>query len=178
MGEGTKGGLAFRGMSFEDPDWSHLTGGYRVPYDPRDALRSLEEPTDTNSAWDELWNNLHHQGDVGEASYPAVPHLVRIHEIRGTADWNTYALVATIEDVRHKERNPAIPGKLRAAYDDAWQRLVKLGLRELPTACEEALIVGIISVLAMGKRQFSIGRFAVALTEDERRETLQRAGCG
>jgi hypothetical protein len=32
--------------------------------------------------WDELCNELHHQGDVGLASYAAIPQLVRISEER------------------------------------------------------------------------------------------------
>jgi hypothetical protein len=33
----------------------------------------LQSNTDSSKAWDELWNELHHQRDVGEASYAAVP---------------------------------------------------------------------------------------------------------
>jgi len=83
---------------------------------PRDALRALEARPDTSSAWQELWAELRHQGDIGEASYVAVPHLVRIHAHRGVPDWNTYALVATIERCRLRGRNPAVPQKLRSAY--------------------------------------------------------------
>jgi hypothetical protein len=58
-----------------DAKWAKLTGGYRVPYDPSAALSRLEQGQDV---WPELWNELHHQGDVGEDSDAAVPHLVRI----------------------------------------------------------------------------------------------------
>ena len=84
-------------MEFDDPQWDRLQGGYRIPYDPRNALRALEQGNGTEAAWQELWNELYHQGDVGEASYAAVPHLVRIHALRGVPDANTYALVALIE---------------------------------------------------------------------------------
>ena len=43
---------------------------------------------------------------MGEATYAAVPHLVRIHRKGGIADWNTYAIVAIIELAREKGDNP------------------------------------------------------------------------
>ena len=165
-------------MDLDDPTWSRLLGGYRVPYDPRNALRTLERgDDDTEGAWKELWNELHHQGDVGEASYAAVPHLVRVHAARGLPDWNTYALVATIEEARRDGRNPILPASLRSAYEAAWHQLVGLGLHELERAEDPSLICSIIAVIAMAKGQFTLGRFAVNFTEDERKEILAEAGC-
>jgi hypothetical protein len=163
-------------MEFDDPRWSGLLGGYRVPYDPRKALLALERGGETDGIWEELWNELHHQGDVGEASYAAVPHLVRIHAARGQANWNTYALVATIEDARRNgRRNPELPPDLRNAYEAAWGDLVGIGLREMETAQDPTLIVSIIGVIAYGKGQATLGRLAVAFTDDERLDMLRAA---
>lgn len=163
------------GLDFNDPEWTRLLGGYRTPYDPRNALRMLEEGRDTSTAWAELWTHLHHQGDVGEASYAAVPHLVRIHVARRLADWNTYALIATIEEARQTGQNPKLPPNLRGAYEVAWHQLVERGLVELSAAEDPTLVTSIIGVLAMGKGQFSIGRFVLCFTESERRELLTKA---
>ncbi len=65
----------------------------------------LESNTDSPKAWDELWNELQHQGDLCEASYAAVPHLVQVYLATETTDWNTYALVASIELARGKGSN-------------------------------------------------------------------------
>lgn len=46
----------------DDARWANLIGGYRVPYDPRPAIAKLDNG-DRHAAWDELWNELHHQGD-------------------------------------------------------------------------------------------------------------------
>ena len=97
------------GLDFNDERWAGLVGGYRTPYDPRPALRSLEERKGVEEAWHELCTELYHQGDVGEASYAAVPHLVRIYEEQGIPDWNTYALAATIEEARQVGKNPHLP---------------------------------------------------------------------
>jgi hypothetical protein len=163
-------------MDLDDPQWPRLLGGYRVPYDPRKALIALEQADETDNAWKELWTELYHQGDIGDASYAAVPHLVRIHAARGIADWNTYALVATIEDARRNGHNPALSANLRDAYEAGWRELVELGLRELVAAEDPSLVASIIGVIAMGKGQFTLGRLAVTFTEDERQEMLKAMG--
>jgi hypothetical protein len=160
-------------MDIDDPRWSRLLGGYRVPYDPRKALLALERADETDGAWEELWTELHHQGDVGDASYAAVPHLVRIHALRGKADWNTYALVATIEEARRDGHNPELPANLRDAYEAAWRDLFKLGLCDLERAEDSMLVASIIGVIAIYKGQLTLGRLAVTFTEGERLEMIK-----
>jgi hypothetical protein len=65
-------------LDLADPRWEKMSGGYKVPFDPRPLLKKLEKDQDSTETWSELWNELHHQGDVGEASFAAVPQLVRI----------------------------------------------------------------------------------------------------
>ena len=48
-----------------DPLWNKLKGGYGIPYDASSDLRRLEHGEDV---WDRLWEELHHQGDIGEAN--------------------------------------------------------------------------------------------------------------
>lgn len=165
-------------FGMDDPRWTGLLGGYRVPYDPRRALQSLAQGHKIDAVWAELWNELHHQGDIGEVSYAAVIELVRIHEMRGIPDWNSYALVATIEDARQAPRNPAMPVWLKASYAEALRRLADIGLRELRDAKAPELVNSIIAVLAFSKDQPLLGRFAVAFSEDERRELLNEASFG
>ena len=73
----------FRMLSLNDERWQNLDGGYRTQFDPTSLLSQLESGQGSKAAWHELWEGLHHQGDVGEASYAAVPHLVRIYRARG-----------------------------------------------------------------------------------------------
>lgn len=164
-------------MDMDDERWSGLEGGYRVAYDPRAALGRLARGDDPASAWDELWNELHHQGDIGLASFAAVPELVRIHQVRGVADWNTYALAATIEDARANPDNPALPNWLRPEYEQAWRNLFQIALTEIPAATEDDLVHSIIAVIAFAKGRRSMGRTAM-LTEDEREELLGEVGWG
>ncbi len=163
-------------LSFDHPDWATMKGGYRIVYDLRPALRRLETDTDVGPAWAELWNELHHQGDVGEASYAAVPHLVRIHAARGVPDWNTYALVACIDDARRASSgNPALPPHLQPSYERAIEHLGQMGLSELRDATDPMLVRPIISVIAIWKRQFALGTLAFRYDDDELQQVLEDA---
>lgn len=57
-------------LGFSDPRWNQLECGYRVRYDPRPALAKLQSGVDVAAAWEVLWQELHHQGDVGVVSAP------------------------------------------------------------------------------------------------------------
>jgi len=149
-------------MDFDNPNWSRLLGGHRLPYDSKRALQALDQGGDREAAWDELWSELHHQGDVGEASYAAVPYLVRIHIARGIADWNTYALVATIDECRREGHNPALPYGWRDEYEQAMVRLAEHGLVEIKLTEDLNLSRSIIAVVAIWKHLFVLARLATA----------------
>jgi len=118
-------------LSFDDERWNDLTGGNKARFDPRPSLRKLESQQDTGTAWEELWEELHHQGDVGPASYAAVPELVRIHRSGLVADWNLYAIVAIIELARTESNNPEVPDWLREDYFRAIQELAEMGTKDI-----------------------------------------------
>ena len=129
-----------------------------------------------SAAWTELSDGLHHQGDVGEASYAAVPHLVRIHQARGVLDWNTYALVGTIDLARDYHRNPPVPAWLHAEYVAAINHLAELALRELPSTTDRATVLSLLAVLAIWRGARTHGRALLELSEAELREMDPRLG--
>ena len=159
-------------LTFDDARWPGLKGGYRVPYDPRAALARLEGG-DVDTAWEELWNNLHHQGDVGEVSYAAVPHLVRIHSMRSEPDWNTHALVGVIEIERHGPRNPSLPGFLRDGYLGALQELAALALVDLSRSTEPLLVRSACGVVCLARELTAAGRLLITFSDDELRAMLE-----
>jgi hypothetical protein len=140
------GALYAHHVRLDDPRWASLRGGYGIPYDPRPALARL----DSKEAWGELWQELYHQGTIGEASYAAVPELVKIETRRSMPAWNTYALVATIELARdQRPSNPPVPGWLRAAYDPSISELAGLALARLPSTTDELTARSMLSVIAI-----------------------------
>lgn len=99
--------------NFADKRWKDLPGEFRTPFGPRPALSKLEPNVHVKQVWPELWEELHHQGDVGEVSYATVPHLLRIYRQRRMEDWNTFRLFAVIALARGRGKNPDVPKWLK-----------------------------------------------------------------
>jgi hypothetical protein len=156
-----------RMLRLDDNRWNNLTGGYRMKCDPRPLLAELESAENKETAWHELWEELHHQGDVGEASYASVPHLVRIHRASGTVDWNTYAIVAIIELARGKGNNPEAPKWLEGEYHRAIRELAEIGVTEIWRTDEPETVRAVLGVIAIAKGLQTHGRFLVECSDDE-----------
>jgi hypothetical protein len=162
-------------LAEDDNRWSTLRSGYRVPLDPRALVKKLENESDTQAVWEELWNELHHQGDVGDASYAAVPLLVEAHRKRGEADWNAYAIVSIIELARTEPQNPPIPAWLSDNYFRAIQELCKMGLNEIASAKDVDSLRAILSVIALAKGLRTHAAFLVEYSEEELHEFRSKA---
>jgi hypothetical protein len=154
-------------ISLEDARWSKMTAGYKMPFDPRPLLKRLETEQDTARVWHELWEELHHQGDVGDASFAAVPFLVRIYQDRGVIDWNTYAIVAIIELARSEDKNPDVPEWIAEDYFQAIRKLAEIGTKEVMRAESADDVSAILSVVAIEKGLRTHGKFLVNYSEAE-----------
>ncbi|HEY6444832.1 MAG TPA: hypothetical protein VIY53_00115 [Acidobacteriaceae bacterium] len=150
-----------------DERWMHLAGGYRTEYDPRPALAQLRSGQNEGAPWSELWNELHHQGDVGEASYAAVPELVKIYKQRGIIHWQTYAMVATIELQRTEAGNPKLPVWLADDYLTAIQELAVAGARDIFQTSEPDTIRAILGLIAIARGLRVCGRLLAQYSEPE-----------
>lgn len=126
------------------------------------------------TAWEELWNELHHQGDVGTASYAAVPQLVEIHRNRNAPDWQTYALIGLIEICRKQGGNPELPDWLKDDYQAAWENVIALGCRDLPLATDETTVRSIIGAIALAKGIQPLGDLILTYSGDELSEMVER----
>jgi hypothetical protein len=114
---------------------------------------------------------LHHQGDVGVASYAAVVEFVPIMRQFDQPDWNGFALAAVVEESRLNGANPNVPEWLAAQYTAAWGDLRNIALERFELANSIPLINSLLAVLAFAKQRPAIGTFAL-LTDDERAEAL------
>jgi hypothetical protein len=158
-------------LPLDDPRWSELKGGYKVPYDPSDALRRLESGEDV---WNELWQELHHQGDVGEASYATVPHLVRIAKSLPHRDWNFYGLISTIEVERHRKSNPPLPSWLAQAYVEAMRDLLELAFSDLRSVEDRVTIRSLLGAIALAKGDLKLGALISHSDDSEINEVLEQ----
>ena len=154
-------------LSLDDPRWPEMKAGYRLPFDVRPLTAKIEAGADVDETWHQLWEELCHQGDVGEGSYAAVPPLVRIHRQRGTADWNVYGLVATIELARDSRKSPPLPDWLEEGYHRALQDLAEQGHAELPLAKRWRERRCILAILALTSGARVYGRILLEFSEAE-----------
>ena len=157
-------------LSFEDVRWLEMTGGYRILFDPRPLLKQLETESDTSAIWHQLWDELHHQGDVGEASFAAVPYLVRAYLKRGVVEWNTFAIVAVIELARKQGKNPDVPVWLEEGYYSAIRELARIGAADISQAKDPDEVRFILCILAIEKGLRAHAKFLLDFSEDEMSE--------
>lgn len=122
-----------------------------MPFDPRPWIERLASGTENDLVWHEFWEELHHQGDVGEASYATVPYLVRIYRQLGIFDGNPYAIVACIDLCRTERNNPPVPEWLKDEYFPAIHELADYGLSQWKQAQTPEDVRGILGVLALSK---------------------------
>jgi hypothetical protein len=147
-------------LVLDDPRWAELEGGYRkISYDASKALRRLEKINNLKEAqeiYQELWDELHHQGDVGIASYYAVPHMIRIAKEKRIVDWNVLGLISLIEIQRHKN-NPSIPQALYPAYKNALIELSGLVTSILSEDWDFNTTSAALTAIAVAKGQAKLG---------------------
>jgi hypothetical protein len=154
-------------LSLDDERWCQVKGGRRTVCDPRPLFAKLERGEDEKSVWHALWDELHHQGDVDEASYASVPHLVRIYRQHGVVNWNTYAIVATIELARGRGNNPELPEWLKDGYYEAIRDLAETGIKESPGAQDRYDLRGILCIIALQRGARTYARFLLEYSEEE-----------
>ena len=153
-------------LSLNDPLWQGLEGGYRTRYDASTALRRLEREPSNSEVWDELFQELHHQGDVGVASYAAVPHLVRICVTNNYVHWHTFGLVGIIESERHQTRNPTLPDWFETAYHEAIRELFRFGFAHVANLDNEGRIA-FLSITAFALNLPLRGQMLLHYSDDE-----------
>ena len=158
-------------LSLDDPRWQQLCGGYKVPFDPRPLLAELErDPSAKN--WGLLTEELFHQEDVGEASYAAVPQIVRIALKHSPLHVEALTLVILIEVARRSGGNPPVPDWLMTEYEAAIEQLAHEALIKFEQFESADLVRGALGIFAVWKGQTGCARAAAFHSEEELKEIL------
>lgn len=155
-------------MELTDKIWQNIDGGYKVLYDASIPLRQLEmpnNPEEIQKIFGELWNELHHQGDVGLASYLAVPQLVRIGKLKKLFDWNLLGLCCVIEQQRHLGDNPVLPPEFHEYYTQGLADLKQYVLDNLTQDLDEHTYSIALATLATCRGQAELGKAIIELTD-------------
>jgi hypothetical protein len=164
-------------MTLEDKLWKSLQGGYRTDYNASVPLRQLEETSDKEKIkkiFEELWSELHHQGDVGLASYMAVPQLVRIGTNKGLFDWNLLGLCSVIEQQRHLGQNPPLPSEYENYYFNGLNQLKQFITSNINRQLDKETLRTALSALATCSGQVKLGKAILELDDDVLDEFLEQ----
>ena len=157
--------------------WQRAEGGYKVEYDASIPLRRLEEtnePSVIAGIFDELWNELHHQGDVGLASYLAVPQIVRIGITKNLFNWDVVGLCAVIELQRHLGDNPPLPAEYIDYYKAGLTDLRLFVLANIDKDLDEDAFRTALSALAACKGSIRLAKAIMELDDDILNEFLEQ----
>jgi hypothetical protein len=164
-------------ITLDDKVWKELRGGYKMPYDVSVPLRRLERSTEKkeiDKIYDELWNELHHQGDVELASYLAIPQLVSIARQKGLFDWNVLALCATIEQQRQLGKNPQLPTQYLDYYQKGWTDLKEFIIDNLNSVDDEITLRAAMSAFAACNGQVKLSKAIIEMSDDVLDEFLEQ----
>lgn len=154
-------------LALDDPRWQSYTGGYRVPYDASAPLRRLFVEGASPELWEELWQQLHHQGDVGPAAFAAVPWLLEYAARQKELEWHVFGLIAVIELERtHYCRNRPMPPELADDYSEAIARLPEVVSAHTHKEWSPIVTQHIVACIALARGQRLLARAYLDLDRD------------
>ncbi len=108
-----------------------MDGGYRRPYDASEIIRSLQVSVQPKQDfWDEVWNNLYHQHDVGVASYAVMPWLLKIYKEKNWVDYQLPNYAFAVEQARLMGHNPTLPNLWAKEYQESIEGINDYCLRK------------------------------------------------
>lgn len=136
-------------MPLDDSRWATYSGGYRSAYNVVPLIHRLNNEGTSGGFWKIVWNELHHQSDVGEASYALVPYLVD-HQLRQRElDEQLFCFCVLVELQQPENGNPPIPPEIELSYAMAMRRLPVIGAEQLRRSCSEAVVMGVAAACAL-----------------------------
>jgi hypothetical protein len=156
-------------MELDNRIWATLDGGYKIPYNASRPLKKLRDATRQDEfavIFTELWDNLHHQGDVGIASYLAIPQLVSICIDKRSLDWNFIGLCVLIENCRLKGHNPELPIEYQDFYFESMSQFERYLLLNFKSITDQTALRLTLALFATVNGQPGLGRAIEILDED------------
>ena len=155
-------------LPLDDPKWKEYRGGYNrvvgclVPFLTK--LQSLEMSDDD---WNVLWDDLHHQGDIGEASYAVVPYLTEYAKSAPKIAWHAFGFAAVVELERTENNNPEVPEAIRDSYFSSINELPNVALERGEDVWGEYCFEPVMACIALSLGRREHARAYLDLTESE-----------
>lgn len=164
-------------MDLDNKIWQTLDGGYKIPFDASVPLKKLQSTNDQKIIADifaDLWDNLHHQGDIGLASYLALPQLVTICIDKKSLDWNFVGLSVLIEHCRQTKHNPKLPDEFKNEYFEALKKLEQYLLTNFKNIKDPTTLRLTLALFATVNGQVELGKAIENLDEDTVKDFLEQ----
>ncbi|MDT3282997.1 hypothetical protein Q4Q49_21670 [Shewanella sp. SP1S1-7] len=163
-------------LTLDDLRKRQLLGGYRIPCDVIAILSGvLDRPYD-RAAWDALWQELYHQGDIGEASLSVIPFLVRSLVEVSYDGPDLWAYIGSIQIAKGQRENPNVPEWLLEDYLTAMELLLKYSYMRIPVTTSPETMRYIFGFILWMKNDKTFGQALIELTPDVIEEALESYG--
>jgi hypothetical protein len=134
-------------MNLDGPNFLELKNGYRDRYDLRPLVKRFSEGDNTESCWEEVWNELHHQGDVDTASFAFLPFAVEIYRNRSRG-FDIYLYAATLQYGAGRGTNPVVPDWMSIEYGKALESLFEMAVLDLRSGLQPIMVRPVLAYLA------------------------------
>ena len=159
-------------IELDDPRWPKLSHAYGSAADIPELLRQVARATGPKTGyqsepWFSLWSSLCHQGDVYDASYAALPHLVDIAvSAKEPIDFSFFQLPAAIEIARNSGNGPPVPADMAETYNHAVSRLTECVAVHRHEDWDEPTLLSALSAFAAAKGHHRIAEAIMNLDDD------------
>ncbi len=156
-------------ITLDDKIWKVVEGGYKIPYNPSLSLKKLwaaNNPLEIKEFWEEFWNELHHQGDVGLASYLTVPELVKYCKQKKIFEWNPVGLCIVIEQQRVLGDNPELPIEFQDYYIKGLRQLKEFALENIDNCSNKKDFMLTFSTIATCSNEQKLGKAIMEMMDE------------
>jgi hypothetical protein len=132
-----------------------------------------DETSYEQEPWFSLWSSLYHQGDIYNASFAAVPEIVKhLTNDPQQATFSFFALPASIEIARAKS-NLAIPSELSSAYFEAIRALASLATKLAYSESKPLISRATTAAFAVSVGQHAYAELVLEIPPEEISEVLE-----
>lgn len=163
-------------ISLDSPRWARLKHAYGNATNIPALLRQLDgAPASANNSepWFTLWSALAHQGDVYDASFAAVPHVVRaLASAPEVADHSYFQFPTWVEICRAKNAIQ-VPADLESAYFSSLAQLPSLVAAVSERACDAVLVACMLAAVAVAKGQPKVAEATLEMTPEVAEEFME-----
>jgi hypothetical protein len=122
--------------------------------------------------WWNIWDILHHQGDVYDSSYFSVPKIFKFYEERNWLDYNLPALFATIENCRQDEKNPKLQEWLEKEYFQTLEDSIIYCSKKISGNWDRDLLVNFLMLICAVKKSQGLYHLIDIASSEEDEEFL------